>query len=78
MDIQTDIKWIHKELDKVTDKKLVETIKNILEQHSSSVQEPIDIEQYNKEIDEALDDINNNRLHSHEEVGQIIKKWKKR
>lgn len=78
MELQTDIKWIHKELDRITDKKLVETIRNILEQHNSLLQNRMNIEEYNKEIDEALDDIKNNRLHSHDEVAQIINQWKKR
>jgi len=77
MDLQADIKWIVKELQDVKDPKFIEVIKDLLKSRKKAAQQPerISIEQYNKEIDEALEDIKAGRVHTHQEVKEMIKQW---
>ncbi|HLS29300.1 MAG TPA: hypothetical protein VK021_00440 [Flavobacteriaceae bacterium] len=55
MDIQTDIKWIQKELEKVDDPELISLVKHLLKSgekyHSQTLQE------YNQDIADAERDI---------------------
>jgi hypothetical protein len=79
MDVQADIKWIQQELNNVKDPMLIEAFKNLLKYRKkvfSSSQ--IDVQEYNKDIDEALEDIKEGKVHSHEEAGNIIRGWKNR
>lgn len=51
MDIQADIKWIQNELNKVRDPDLIEVFKRLLQFRRKT--ENITLEQYNQEIKEA-------------------------
>ena len=51
MDIQSDIKWIQNELNKVSDPDLIEAFKRLLKFRKKT--ETVTIEQYNQEIKEA-------------------------
>lgn len=75
MNIQTDLDWIHKELETVQDPTLVQAIKNILQYRKSVTSERISIEQYNKEIDASIEQITTGKTYTHQEVGEHIKKW---
>jgi hypothetical protein len=76
MDLQTDINWIHKELDQVKDPTLLEAIKNILKYRSKEVQpKRISLEQYNKEINEAISQVKNGEFYTQEEVEKMAEKW---
>ena len=75
MDIQAEIKWIQKELNKVEDETLLNAIKNILKYRVKKTQsERISIEQYNKEIDEANARIDNGVFYTQEEAERIMDK----
>lgn len=76
MDIQADINWIHKELDEVKDATLLQAIKNILKYRSKETSSKrISLEQYNKEIDEAVKDIENGEFYTQEEARKIASQW---
>jgi predicted transcriptional regulator len=76
MDLQADIKWIHKELDEVKDATLLQAIKNILKYRTKNIQpERISIKQYNKEIDEAEARVENGEFYTQEEVEKMMEKW---
>ncbi len=75
MDLQADLKWIHKELDNVTDPTFIEAIKNMLKYNKKVSSERISIEQYNKEIDEAERDMENGNYHTQKEVEKMAKEW---
>ncbi|HIP47513.1 MAG TPA: hypothetical protein EYG92_00895 [Lutibacter sp.] len=76
MDIQADIKWINKELKKVKDPTLIEAFKNILK-YRINVSKPqrISVEQYNKEIDEAVERVENGEFYTQEEAEKIMNQW---
>lgn len=40
--------------------------------------ERISTEQYNREIDESIEQIEKGHVHTHQEVGEHIKQWGKR
>ncbi len=76
MDIQADIKWIYKELQTVKDPTLIEAFKNMLKYRINvSKTQRISIEQYNKEIDEAVADIEAGEYYTQEEARKIASKW---
>jgi predicted transcriptional regulator len=78
MDLQADLKWIYKELENVKDPTFIEAIKNMLKYRKKVSSERISIEQYNKEIDASIADIEAGNYHTHEEVKDMIKQWGKR
>lgn len=79
MDIKADIKWIQKELKEVKDPTFIEAIKNMLQYRKKvSSGERISVEQYNKELDDAIADIEAGNFHTHEEVKAMIAQWGKR
>ncbi len=78
MDLQADIKWISQELKTVKDPILIEAFKNMLKKYRRSVMqssERISIEQYNKEIDEAVKDIENGEYYTQKQAKKISDKW---
>ena len=77
MDLQADIKWISQELKTVKDPTLIEALKSMLKYRRNVTQssERISIEQYNKEIDEAVKDIENGEYYTHEEALKIANQW---
>jgi predicted transcriptional regulator len=77
MDTQADLKWIHQELDNVKDPTLLKAIKNILKNRKSVTSGRIGIEQYNKEIDASIRQIETGKTYTHQEVGERIKQWGK-
>ena len=79
MDIKADLKWIRKGLKDVKDPAFIEAIKNMLLYRKKVYSEDrISIEQYNKELDESIADIEAGNYHSHEEVKAMIRQWGKR
>ena len=77
MDLQTDLKWIHQELDKVKDPLFIKAIKNMLKYRKKMSSGRISIEQYNKEINDSIEQIEKGEFYSHQEVGERIKQWTK-
>jgi len=77
MDTQADLKWIHQELDNVKDPTLLKAIKNILKYRKNITSGRIGIEQYNKEIDASINQIETGKTYTHQEVGERIKQWGK-
>ena len=78
MDLRADLEWIHQELDNVKDPKFIQTIKNMLKYRKKISSERISVEQYNKEIDASIADIELGNVHSHEDVKKMIEQWSKR
>lgn len=76
MDIKAEIKWIQDELNAVDDPLLLETFRDLLLfWKNSKYSEYDDLELYNREIEEALDDIEKGQVYSHEEVKKMIEEW---
>ena len=76
MDLRADIKWIQEELNDVKDPSLIEVFKQLLQYRKKVLQpERISIEQYNKELDESIADIEAGNYHTHEEVKSMISQW---
>jgi hypothetical protein len=76
MDLQADIKWIQKELNEVKDATLLEAIKNILMYRSKeTTPERLSIEQYNKEVDKAIERVEKGEFYTQEEAEKIMDKW---
>ncbi len=75
MDLKAEIKWIHQELDNVKDPTLIEVFKNILKYRKKVSSERISIEQYNKEIDESIAQIEKGDFYTQEEVEKMAKEW---
>jgi len=78
-----DVKLREKLIQKinVADDQLLKVVEDVIESYNYSqstiVSEPMTIEQYNKEIELAEEDIANGNVFTHEEVGEIIKRWKR-
>lgn len=77
MDLQADLKWIHRELDKVKDPMFIEAIKNMLKYNKKVSSERISKEQYNKEVDASIEQIASGQTYSHQQMGERIKQWRK-
>ena len=77
MDIQADLKWIHKELDKIKDPTFIKAIKNMLKYRKKVSSERISIEQYNEEIEASIAQIKSGKTYTHQEMGERIKQWTK-
>lgn len=75
MGLQADLKWIHRELDNVKDPTFIEAIKNMLKYNKKVFSERISIEQYNKELDVSIEQIERGEFYTHKEVGERIKQW---
>lgn len=74
MDLQADLKWIHAELDKVKDPNLIEVFKHMLK-YSINTSHRIDIDQYNKEIDDAIARVEKGEFYTQDEAEKIMDKW---
>ena len=77
MDIKADIKWIQEELKEVKDPTLIEVFKNLLQYRKNVSSERISIEQYNKEIDASIAQIESGKTYTHHQMGERIEQWGK-
>ena len=76
MNLQAEIKWIQKELQMVKDPTFIEAIKNMLLYRKKVSEGRVSIEQYNKEIDEAIQRVEQGEFYTQKEVDKkIIDKW---
>jgi len=77
MNLQADIKWISEELKTLKDPILIEAFKSMLKYRKNLTQSSkrISIEQYNKEIDEAIERVEKGEFYTLEEAEKIMDKW---
>lgn len=75
MDVQADLKWIHRELDKVKDPTFIEAIKNMLKYNKKVSTERISIEQYNQELEASEKEIEQGSFYTHEQVRERASQW---
>jgi hypothetical protein len=76
MNLQSEINWVVKELQSIEDPTFIELIKNMLKRRNDiNNSEPVTIEEYNREIDEAEKDIESGNVYSVQEVRKISEKW---
>jgi len=75
MDLQADLKWIHQELDKVTDPIFIEAIKSMLQYNKKMTSERISKEQYNQEIEASIAQIEEGKTYSHQQMKDRLKQW---
>ena len=73
MDIQADLNWIHQEIDKVKDPSFIEKLKVLLQPNTDK--SIISDENYDFEIEKALENIKNGNFYSEIEAKEISKKW---
>ncbi|WP_026776146.1 hypothetical protein [Polaribacter sp. Hel_I_88] len=78
MDLQADLKWIHKELEEVKDVDLIKSIKDLLEKRKKTSLDRIDVKQYNTEIETSLRQVEEGAVISHENLGEKLKQWSKK
>lgn len=76
MNLEADIKWITKELQKVKDPDFLGFIKTILQGRKEETQkESISIDEYNREIEEADKDIETGNFYTSQEVEKMMSQW---
>ena len=78
MDLRADIKWIKKEIESIDDPTFLEAIKNMLQYRSKVIGGDAirdTIEEYNRDLDEAIEEIENGEYYTQEEVENIASKW---
>ncbi|WP_339700042.1 hypothetical protein [uncultured Marixanthomonas sp.] len=63
-------------MDNVKDPTFIEAIKNMLKYNKKVFSERISIEQYNKELDVSIEQIERGEFYTHKEVGERIKQWR--
>ncbi len=73
MDIVAEKNWIHQEIDKVNDISFVEKLKHLLEFTNSEKKDTI--ENYNLDIEKAIQNIEKGSFYNQEEAILISKKW---
>lgn len=78
MNLQADLEWIHKELDKVKDPLFIEAIKRMLQYNKKMTSGRISKEQYNREIEASIAQIEENNTYTHQQVKERMERWKKR
>ena len=76
MNLTEERKWIQKELESVTDPAFLEIIKNMLEYRKQLTSlERVSVAQYNKEIEEAVADIEKGDFYTKEQDKKIAQEW---
>ena len=76
MNLTEEKKWIQKELESVTDPAFLEIIKNMLEYRKQLTSlERVSVAQYNKEIEEAVADIEKGDFYTQEQAKKIAQEW---
>ena len=78
MDVQANLKWIHKELDKVKDPTFIAAIKNMLLYNKKMVSERISTAQYNQELDASIAQIKEGNTYTHQQVKERMEEWIKK
>ncbi|MDN3677231.1 hypothetical protein QWY90_07880 [Flavobacterium paronense] len=76
MDSQAELNWIHQEIDKVNDPTFLEKLKTLLKSRQKPSTETI--EEYNSDIESALDNIAKGNFVAEEEARSISKKWNRK
>ena len=71
IDLQSDIEWIHKELDQVKDPDLIEAFKRMLQFRKKT--QSVGLEQYNREIKEAEDRIEQGQFLTQDQVEKRLR-----
>ena len=77
MELKADLKWIHRELEKVKDPMFIEAIKKIRKYNKKVSSGRISIEQYKQEIDASIAQIASGQTYTHQQMGDRIKQWGK-
>ncbi len=76
MNLTDEIKWIQEELESVTDPAFLELIKNMLEYRKRLTQsERVSIIQYNKELEEAVADVEKGEFYTQEQAKKFFQGW---
>ncbi|QQX77210.1 MULTISPECIES: hypothetical protein [Aequorivita] len=76
MNLMEERKWIQKELESVTDPAFLEIIKNMLKYRKQLTDmERVSVAQYNKEIEEAVADIEKGEFYTQEQAKKIAQGW---
>lgn len=79
MDLQAEIKWIEAALSESNDPTFIEAVKNMIQSMRKIKQSVstgrISIEQYNRELDESIAQIERGEFYTQDQVEKMSKKW---
>ena len=75
MKLEIEIKELQKEIEGIDDPQLIFLIRKLISYGKSKPEERISIEQYNKEIDEAVARFENGNYITHAKAKDIMKNW---
>jgi predicted transcriptional regulator len=79
MDLQAEIKWIETALSESNDPTFIKAVKNMIQSmrkvKQSMSTERISVEQYNRELDESIAQIERGEFYTQEEVEKMAEEW---
>lgn len=75
MNVEADIRWIQKELNKVKDPDLIGLFKQLLQFGKKNL--AYTLEQYNNDIAQAEKDIETGKVYSQKQIEKLNEEWKK-
>jgi hypothetical protein len=79
MDVQAEIKWIETALLESKDPTFIKAVKNMIQSmrkvKQSMSTERISVEQYNRELDESIAQIERGEFYTQEEVEKMAEEW---
>ena len=75
MKLETEIKQLQKEIEDIDDPQLILLIRNLVNYSKSKPEERISVEQYNKELDEAVARYESGNFITHSQAKNIMKNW---
>ncbi len=75
MKLEEEIKELQKELEGIDDPQLILIIRNLLSYSKTKPGERITVEQYNKEIDEAVARYESGNYITHEKAKDLMNRW---
>jgi hypothetical protein len=79
MDVKAEIKWIETALLESKDPTFIKAVKNMIQSmrkvKQSMSTERISVEQYNRELDESIAQIERGEFYTQEEVEKMAEEW---
>ena len=75
MDIQAEKSALIKRLEEINDRSLIQALNHIMDFGLRDKEGRISIEQYNRELDKAEEEMNRGEYISHEDFKEEMKKW---
>ncbi|MBK5192037.1 MAG: hypothetical protein JJE07_02295 [Flavobacteriaceae bacterium] len=74
MNVHEDLKWIQDQLNDITDPDLIAIFKSLLK-YKNKKAEGLTLAEYNRELDEAENEIESGNYYTQEEAQKIASQW---